>query len=40
MSSAVWSELRTLAKQPIDLRAEFAKDPSRAERFPLNAFGI
>lgn len=40
MSSAVWSDLRALAKQPLDLRAEFAKDPARAERFALNACGI
>ena len=39
-SSAVWQNLVTQAKQPLNLRQEFAKDPARAERFTLEACGI
>lgn len=40
MSSAVWSQLATLAKAPLNLRQEFAEDPKRAERFTAKALGI
>ncbi|MFN6971274.1 MAG: glucose-6-phosphate isomerase, partial [Rheinheimera sp.] len=40
MSSAVWPTLAELAKQPLNLRQEFAADPKRAQRYALNACGI
>lgn len=40
MSSAVWSQLATLAKAPLNLRQEFAEDPQRAARFTAKALGI
>ena len=40
MSSAVWPALAELAKQPLNLRQEFAADPDRATRYALNACGI
>ena len=37
MSSAVWSELATAAKSPVNLRQEFAQDPQRSQRFTAQA---
>lgn len=40
MSSAVWQALQAQAKQALSLREEFAKDPTRATRFRVNACGL
>ena len=35
-----WQALNTLAREPIDLRDAFAKDPGRAERFSAEGAGL
>lgn len=39
-SFAAWETLQQLAKQPINLRQEFADDPARANRYRANACGM
>lgn len=40
MSSAVWQQLKNLAAEPLNLRQQFAADPTRASRFSARALGI
>jgi len=40
MSSAVWQQLKQLAAEPLDLRQQFAADPTRAHRFSASTLGI